>query len=100
MPHAARASAATASARSSRLAIGCRKRMSDAGLGSGACARRSKAYCEHMFVSVTLLGMDAAEPQRALLATLLEAHPKLLEADDLLASHAHLRHPDAALRVL
>jgi hypothetical protein len=44
--------------------------------------------------------MNASEPQRALLATLLDAHPKLLEADDLLASHAHLRYPEAALRVL
>ena len=44
--------------------------------------------------------MDASEPQRALLAALLDAHPKLLEADDLLAGHGHLRHPEAALRVL
>ena len=38
--------------------------------------------------------------QQALLATLLDAHPKLLEVDDLLAGHTHPLHPEAALRVL
>lgn len=41
--------------------------------------------------------MTATDAQRALLTSLLEAHPRLFEADDLVARHADLRDADDAL---
>ena len=44
--------------------------------------------------------MDPSEPQRVLLRSLLAAHPKLLEADELVALHARFPNAESALRVL
>jgi hypothetical protein len=44
--------------------------------------------------------MSPSEPQRALLTSLLDAHPRLVGADDLFAQHADLPNVESALRVL
>ena len=44
--------------------------------------------------------MDPFEPQRVLLKSLLAAHPKLVEADELVTLHAGLANAESALRVL